>query len=152
MVRLIPASSIKYHGRRLEGACSKAALRKSASPPRPRLALLSPRWKAMPHPGRRSSRSSRRRGAGGYRGPSCVCDRVADQRPEDALFDLEEAFCLEPIKVGDSVVLALPDELSGEDQEALAKALRDWHRAKRGLDEGDMQRGEYVAWKDSFKA
>ena len=50
------------------------------------------------------------------------------------------------------MVLALPDELSGEDQEALAKALRDWHRAKRGLDEGDMQRGEYVAWKDSFKA
>ena len=39
MVRLIPASSIKYQGRRLEGACSKAALRKSASPPRPRLAL-----------------------------------------------------------------------------------------------------------------
>ena len=68
------------------------------------------------------------------------------------LFDLEEAFCLEPIKVGDSVVLALPEELSGEDQEALAEALRDWHRAKRGLDEGDMQRGEYVAWKDSFKA
>ena len=68
------------------------------------------------------------------------------------LFDLEEAFCLEPIKVGDSVVLALPEELTGEEQEALAEALRDWHRAKRSLDEGDMQRGEYVAWKDSFKA
>lgn len=68
------------------------------------------------------------------------------------LFDLEEAFCLEPIKVGDAVVLALPEELSGEDQEVLVKALRDWHRAKRDLDEGDMTRGEYVAWKDSFKA
>lgn len=68
------------------------------------------------------------------------------------LFDMEEAFCLEPVKVGDSVVLALPEDVSDEDQEALAKALRDWCKAKRDLDEGEMGRSEYVAWKDSFKA
>ena len=68
------------------------------------------------------------------------------------LFDMEEAFCLEPVKVGDSVVLALPEDVSDEEQEALAKALRDWYKAKRDLDEGEMERSEYVAWKDSFKA
>ena len=41
---------------------------------------------------------------------------------------------------------------SDEDQEALAKALRDWYRAKRDLDEGEMGRSERVAWKDFFKA
>ena len=39
MVRLIPESTIKYQGRRLEGACSEAALRKGSSPRRPRPAL-----------------------------------------------------------------------------------------------------------------
>lgn len=42
------------------------------------------------------------------------------------LFQLEEAFRLEPIKVGETVVLALPEDLGSEDQEALAKALRHW--------------------------
>ena len=40
MVRLIPESTIKYQGRRLEGACSEAALRKGSSPRRPCPALL----------------------------------------------------------------------------------------------------------------
>lgn len=68
------------------------------------------------------------------------------------LFELEEAFCLEPIKVGDTVVLALPEDLGSEDQEALAKALRHWYRNSRDLKDGELRRDEYVAWKDSFKA
>ncbi len=68
------------------------------------------------------------------------------------LFDLEEEFRLEPIKVDGTVVLALPDDLDGEGQEALAKALRSWYRSKRDLDDGETTREEYVAWKDSFKA
>jgi DNA-binding helix-turn-helix protein len=68
------------------------------------------------------------------------------------LFELEEAFCLEPIKVGESVVLALPEDLGGEDQEALAKALRHWYGNNRDLKDDQLTRDEYVAWKDSFKA
>ena len=68
------------------------------------------------------------------------------------LFELEEAFCLEPIKVGDTVVLALPEDLGSEDQEALARALRHWYRNKRDLKDDELTRDEYVAWKDSFKA
>lgn len=68
------------------------------------------------------------------------------------LFDLEEEFKLEPIKVDGTVVLALPDDLDGEGQEVLARALRSWYRSKRDLDDGEMTREEYVAWKDSFKA
>ena len=68
------------------------------------------------------------------------------------LFELEEAFCLEPIKVGETVVLALPEDLGSEDQEALAKALRYWYRSNRDLKDDELTRDEYVAWKDSFKA
>lgn len=68
------------------------------------------------------------------------------------LFDLEEALCLEPIKVGGNVVLALPEDLGSEDQETLAKALRHWYRNSRDLKDGELTRDEYVAWKDSFKA
>lgn len=68
------------------------------------------------------------------------------------LFELEEAFCLEPIKVGETVVLALPEDLGSEDQEALAKALRHWYRSNRDLKDDELTRDEYVAWKDSFKA
>ena len=68
------------------------------------------------------------------------------------LFELEEAFCLEPIKVGETIVLALPEDLGSEDQEALAKALRHWYRSNRDLKEDELTRDEYVAWKDSFKA
>ena len=68
------------------------------------------------------------------------------------LFELEEAFCLEPIKVGDTVVLALPEDLDNEDQEALAKAFRHWYRNNRDLKDDELTRDEYVAWKDSFKA
>lgn len=68
------------------------------------------------------------------------------------LFELEEAFCLEPIKVGDTVVLALPEDMDNEDQEALAKALRHWYRSNRDLKDNELTRDEYVAWKDSFKA
>lgn len=32
------------------------------------------------------------------------------------LFELEEAFCLEPIKVGGTVVLALPEDMDNEDR------------------------------------
>lgn len=68
------------------------------------------------------------------------------------LFELEEAFCLEPIKVGDTVVLTLPEDLDNEDQEALARALRQWYRSNRDLKDNELTRDEYVAWKDSFKA
>lgn len=68
------------------------------------------------------------------------------------LFELEEAFCLEPIKVGDTVVLALPEDLGSEDQEALARALRQWYRNNRDLKDNGLTRDEYVALKDSFKA
>ena len=68
------------------------------------------------------------------------------------LFELEEAFCLEPIKVGETVMLALPEDLGSEDQEALAKALRHWYRNNRNLKDDELTRDEYVAWKDSFKA
>ena len=68
------------------------------------------------------------------------------------LFELEEAFCLEPIKVGDTVVLALPEDMDNEDQEALARALRHWYRNNRDLKDDELTRDEYVAWKDSFKA
>lgn len=68
------------------------------------------------------------------------------------LFELEEAFCLEPIKVGDTVVLTLPEDLDNEDQEALARALRQWYRNNRDLKDNGLTRDEYVAWKDSFKA
>ena len=68
------------------------------------------------------------------------------------LFELEEAFCLEPIKVGDTVVLTLPEDLDNEDQEALARALRQWYRNNRDLKDNELTRDEYVAWKDSFKA
>lgn len=68
------------------------------------------------------------------------------------LFELEEAFCLEPIKVGETVVLALPEDLGSEDQEALAKALRHWYRSNRDLKDNELTRDEHVAWKDSFKA
>ena len=68
------------------------------------------------------------------------------------LFELEEAFCLEPIKVGDTVVLTLPEDLGSEDQEALARALRQWYRNNRDLKDNELTRDEYVAWKDSFKA
>jgi hypothetical protein len=54
--------------------------------------------------------------------------------------------------VEDSVVLALPEDATDEDQEMLAKVLRDWCRAKRDLDKGEMEHGEYVAWEDSLKA
>ena len=68
------------------------------------------------------------------------------------LFELEEAFCLEPIKVGDTVVLTLPEDLGSEDQEVLARALRQWYRNNRDLKDNELTRDEYVAWKDSFKA
>ena len=68
------------------------------------------------------------------------------------LFELEEAFCLEPIKIGDTVVLTLPEDLGSEDQEALAKAFRHWYRNNRNLKDGELRRDEYVAWRDSFKA
>ena len=68
------------------------------------------------------------------------------------LLKLEEAFCLEPIKVGGTVVLALPEALDSEDQEAPAKALRHWYRNNRDLKDDKLTRDEYVAWKDSFKA
>ena len=68
------------------------------------------------------------------------------------LLELEEAFCLEPIKVGETVVLALPEDLGSEDQEALAKALRHWYRNNRDLKDDELTRDEHVAWNDSFKA
>lgn len=68
------------------------------------------------------------------------------------LFELEEAFCLEPIKVGDTVVLALPEGMDNEDQEALARALHHWYRNNRDLKDNELTRDEYVAWKDSFEA
>lgn len=68
------------------------------------------------------------------------------------LFELEEAFCLEPIKIGDTVVLTLPEDLGSEDQEALARALRQWYRNNRDLKDNGLTKDEYVAWKDSFKA
>lgn len=68
------------------------------------------------------------------------------------LFELEEAFCLEPIKVGDTVVLALPEDMDTEAQEALARALRHWYKNNRNLKDDEITRDEYVAWKDSFKA
>ena len=68
------------------------------------------------------------------------------------LFELEEAFCLEPTKVGETIVLALPEDLGSDDQEALAKALRHWYRNNRDLKDDELTRDEYVAWKDSFKA
>lgn len=68
------------------------------------------------------------------------------------LFELEEAFCLEPIKIGDTVVLTLPEDLGSEDQEALARALRQRYRNNRDLKDNELTRDEYVAWKDSFKA
>lgn len=68
------------------------------------------------------------------------------------LFELEEAFCLEPIKVGGTVVLALPEDLTSEDQEALARALHHWYRNNRDLKDDELTRDEYVAWKDSFRA
>lgn len=68
------------------------------------------------------------------------------------LFELEEAFCLEPIKVGETVALALPEDLGSEDQEALAKALRHWYRSNRDLKDNELTRDEYVAWKDSVNA
>ena len=55
------------------------------------------------------------------------------------LFELEEAFCLE-------------EDLGSEDQEALARALRQWYRNNRDLKDNELTRDEYVAWKDSFKA
>lgn len=68
------------------------------------------------------------------------------------LFELEEAFCLEPIKVGGTVVLALPEDMDNEDQEALARALHYWYRNNRELKDDELTRDEYVAWKDSFEA
>ena len=61
------------------------------------------------------------------------------------LFELEEAFCLEPIKVGDTVVLTLPEDLGSEDQEALARALRQWYRNNRDLKDNELTRDEYVS-------
>lgn len=68
------------------------------------------------------------------------------------LFEQEEAFCLEPIKVGDTVVLALPEDMDNEGQEALPGALHHWHRNNRDPKDDELTRDEYVAWKDSFKA
>ena len=68
------------------------------------------------------------------------------------LLDQEEAFCLEPIKVGDTVVLALPEDMDNEDREALAGALHHWYRNNRDPKDDELTRDEYVAWKDSFKA
>ena len=65
---------------------------------------------------------------------------------------MEEAFCLEPIKVGGTVVLALPESFENEDQEALAKALHHWYRSNRDLKDDELTRDEYIAWKDSFRA
>lgn len=68
------------------------------------------------------------------------------------LFELEEAFCLEPIKVDGTVVLALPENLASEDQETLARALHHWYRSNRDLKDDELTHDEYVAWKDSFRA
>lgn len=61
------------------------------------------------------------------------------------LFELEEAFCLEPIKVGGTVVLALPENLANEDQETLARALHHWCRNNRDLKNDELTRNEHVA-------
>ena len=83
--------------------------------------------------------------------PYGLCGNVANVAVH-MLFELEEAFCLEPIKIGDTVVLTLPEDLGSEDQEALARALRQWYRSNRDLKDNELTRDEYVAWKDSFKA
>lgn len=49
-------------------------------------------------------------------------------------------------------LLTLPEDLGSEDQEALARALRQWYRNNRDLKDNELTRDEYVAWKDSFKA
>lgn len=68
------------------------------------------------------------------------------------LFELEEEFCLEPIKIGQTIVLSLPEELDTEEQEALARAMHYWYRNKRDYDDDELTHAEYVAWKDSFMA
>lgn len=68
------------------------------------------------------------------------------------LFELEEEFCLEPIKIGQTIVLSLPEELDTEEQEALARAMHHWYRNKRDCDDDELTHAEYVAWKDSFRA
>ena len=68
------------------------------------------------------------------------------------LFELEEEFCLEPVKIGQTIVLTLPEELGTEEQEALARAMHHWYRNKRDLRDDELTHAEYVAWKDSFGA
>ena len=68
------------------------------------------------------------------------------------LFELEEEFCLAPIKIGQTIVLSLPEELDTEEQEALARAMHHWYRNKRDYDDDELTHAEYVAWKDSFMA
>lgn len=68
------------------------------------------------------------------------------------LFELEEEFCLEPIKIGHTIVLVLPEELDTEEQEALARAMHHWYRNKRDLRDDELTHAEYIAWKDSFRA
>lgn len=68
------------------------------------------------------------------------------------LFELEEEFCLEPVKIGQTIVLALPEELDTEEQEALARAMHHWYRNKRDFRDDELTHTEYVAWKDSFRA
>ena len=48
--------------------------------------------------------------------------------------------------------MTLPEDWGSEDQEALARALRQWYRNNRDLKDNELTRDEYVAWKDSFKA
>ena len=68
------------------------------------------------------------------------------------LFDMEEVFDLTPIKIGGTVVLAMPEELVNEDQEALARALHHWYRNHRDYQDDELTRDEYISWKDSFKS
>ena len=63
-----------------------------------------------------------------------------------------EAFCLEPIKVGDTVVWLFPEDLGSEDQEALARRFATGTGTTGPERDGELTRGQYVAWKDSFKA
>ena len=68
------------------------------------------------------------------------------------LFELEEEFCLEPVKIDQTIVLSLPEELDTEEQEALARAMRHWYRNKRDFRDDELTHTKYLTWKDSFEA